>query len=81
MPILPCRLFQPLNLGGYFIITPVAIRDKVVDLHIAPGKGNRVMRAVRLLQLLDEAWALEEDPTDQPPTILRPFKHRPNTKT
>ncbi|MFS1524249.1 hypothetical protein ACL7TT_09060 [Microbulbifer sp. 2304DJ12-6] len=81
MPILPCRLFQPLHLGGYFIITPVAIKDKVVDLHIAPGKGNRVMRAVRLLQLLEEAWALEEDPTDQPPTILRPFKQHPNKKT
>ncbi|MFS1525081.1 hypothetical protein ACL7TT_13385 [Microbulbifer sp. 2304DJ12-6] len=81
MPILPCRLFQPLNLGGYFIITLVAIRENAVDLHIAPGKGNRVMRAVRLLQLLEEAWALEEDSTDQPPAILRPFKHRPKKKT
>ncbi|MFS1523735.1 hypothetical protein ACL7TT_06395 [Microbulbifer sp. 2304DJ12-6] len=52
-----------------------------MDLHIAPGRGNRVMRAVRLLQLLDEARALEEGPTDQPPAILRPFKHSPNEKT
>ncbi|WP_299939665.1 hypothetical protein [uncultured Microbulbifer sp.] len=81
MPILPCRLFQPLRLGGYFVITLVAITENAVDLHIAPGKGNRVMRAVRLLRLLEEAWALEETPTDQTPAILRPFKHRPNKKT
>ncbi|WP_299944221.1 hypothetical protein [uncultured Microbulbifer sp.] len=80
MPILPCRLFQPMNLGGYFIITLVAIRENAVDLHIAPGKGNRVMRAVRLLQLLEEAWALEEGSTNQPPAILRPPKP-PNKKT
>ncbi|MFS1524276.1 hypothetical protein ACL7TT_09195 [Microbulbifer sp. 2304DJ12-6] len=81
MPILPCRLFQPVDLGGYFIITPVAIKDKVVDLHIAPSRDNRVMRAVRLLQLLEEAWALEKNPANQSPATLRPFKHRPNKKT
>ncbi|MFS1526045.1 hypothetical protein ACL7TT_18390 [Microbulbifer sp. 2304DJ12-6] len=72
MAILPCRLFQPLHLGDYFIITPVAIKDNTVDLHIAPGKDNRLVRAVRLLQLLDEAWALEEEPD-----TIRPFKRRP----
>ncbi|WKD49654.1 hypothetical protein [Microbulbifer spongiae] len=51
MPILPCRLFQPMELEDYFTFTLVAIKEHTVDLHIAPGKGNRVMRAVHFLQL------------------------------
>ncbi|MDP5209915.1 hypothetical protein [Microbulbifer sp. 2205BS26-8] len=87
MPILPCRLFQPVELGDYFTFTLVAIKENAVDLHIAPGRGNRVMRAVRLLQWLDETWGLdeacapEEGPIDQPPAIIRPFNPPSNKKT
>ncbi|WKD49275.1 hypothetical protein [Microbulbifer spongiae] len=84
MPILPCRLFQPVELGDYFTFTLVAIKENAVDLHIAPGSGNRVMRAVCLLQWLDETWALdearapEEGSIEKPPAIIRPFKPRPD---
>ncbi|MDP5210101.1 hypothetical protein [Microbulbifer sp. 2205BS26-8] len=87
MPILPCRLFQPVELGDYFTFTLVAIKENAVDLHIAPGRGNQVMRAVRFLQWLDEAYpldkacALEEGPIEQPPAIIRPFKRQPDKKT
>ncbi|WKD50996.1 hypothetical protein [Microbulbifer spongiae] len=81
MPILPCRLFQPVDLGGYFTFTLVAIRENAVDLHIAPGEGNQVTRAVCFLQWLDEACALEEEPTDQPPAIIIPLKWQTPKKT
>ncbi|WKD50051.1 hypothetical protein [Microbulbifer spongiae] len=86
MPILPCRLFQPVELGDYFTFTLVAIKENAIDLHIAPGRGNRVMRAVHLLQWLDEVYpldeacALEEGPIEKPPAIIRPFKPRPDKK-
>ncbi|MFS1523485.1 hypothetical protein ACL7TT_05115 [Microbulbifer sp. 2304DJ12-6] len=80
MPILTCRLFAPLHLGEYFIITPVAIRENAVDLHIAPGKGNRLVRAMHLLQFLDEARAQENTKATHLPTSPGPFKRRPNKR-
>jgi hypothetical protein len=65
MPIFPCRLYQPVHLGEYFTITPISINDGIVNLQVVPAHGDRLMRAERFLQMLDEAWAQEELQTSQ----------------
>ncbi|NIB38485.1 hypothetical protein HBA55_02755 [Pseudomaricurvus alkylphenolicus] len=68
MPIFPCRLYQPVHLGEYFTITPISIGEGVVNLQVVPTRGDRLMRAERFLQMLDEAWAQEEIQTLQSST-------------
>jgi hypothetical protein len=65
MPIFPCRLYQPVHLGEYFTITPISFNDGIVNLQVVPSRGDRLMRAERFLQMLDEAWAQEEIPSLQ----------------
>lgn len=64
MPVFPCQFFQPLHMSGNFTITPISIKDGIVELQIASCDGEQLMRAERFLQLLKEIWAQEKDQTD-----------------
>ena len=56
MLTLSCKLFQRIQLGGIFIITPVYMEDGTVQLEILACDGGELTRVEPPLPKLDNVW-------------------------
>ncbi|MCH9692855.1 MAG: hypothetical protein K0U59_12475 [Gammaproteobacteria bacterium] len=61
MLTLSCKLFQRIQLGGIFTITPVYMEDGTVQLEILACDGGELTRVEPPLPKLDNVWLQQAD--------------------
>ncbi|MCH9691206.1 MAG: hypothetical protein K0U59_03960 [Gammaproteobacteria bacterium] len=55
MLVIPCKLFQHIQLGGLFTVTPVSMEGDIVELEIVACDGGQLSKSKQSLQLADRA--------------------------